>query len=195
MAKNIGYENALNLAWDELKDKDPAKVVENTGVQWNGEEYVMPWLGKEIPLSEGSEEQRIIWMHYMLGEGPKQPRGNYITFKQAPGAAIYDANHTKRCINPMVKTFAEDLDAFRAIGKEMGGEETKLGHAAITLHPVPYAPLTLVLWQGDDEIPSSGNVLYDEGAIDWFCAEDLVVYASLPVYAMIKEYYARKNNQ
>jgi hypothetical protein len=57
---------------------------------------------------------------------------------------------------------------------------------SFTLPVLPYVPLTFVIWQGDDEIPPNGNILFDETAIEWFNAEDLVVIASLPVYKLLK---------
>jgi len=56
---------------------------------------------------------------------------------------------------------------------------------SFTVNALPYIPLTFVLWQGDGEVPPSGNILFDETAAKWLCAEDLVVLAGLPVYEML----------
>lgn len=186
MADNIGYQRALALAKEEMQDKDPAILAANTGTRWTGEDFLIPWLGGEIPLAEGTTDQQIIWYHYLLAQGPRQPRGRYINYKQVPGAAIYNANFVKRSINPLVKTFSGDLDAFLAAGLKLGGEQAALGHRSVTLHPLPYLPITCVIWQGDDEMPANGNILFDESIIEWLCAEDIVALASLTAYAMIR---------
>lgn len=183
--ENVGYRRALDLAQKQLAELDPQKVAENTGTVCTGDGFVIPWLGRMIPLEEGSIEQRIIWYHYLTTQGPKKPRNKYMAYKQVPGAAIYDSNFAKRSINPMVKCFSDKLDVFMQFGQSMGGKQVDLGHAAFTVQALPYIPLTYILWQGDDEVQPSGNILFDETAMEWLCAEDLVVIASLPVYEMI----------
>jgi hypothetical protein len=185
MKTNTGYQTALRLGEEELRKRDPQTVALNAGVRWSGEDYIIPWLNQEVPLTEGSTEERIIWLHYLLGQGPKQPRNRFINYKQVPGAAIYNQNFVKRCIGPMVKAFGNDLDTFWDRGRQLGGERVKLGHMAFTLRALPYIPLTYVIWEGDDEIPASGSILFDESAIEWLCAEDLVVLSGLPVYRML----------
>ncbi len=186
MATNIGYERALRLAREELAGRDPALVAGNTGVPFENGEYVIPWLGRRIPLSEGAVDQQIIWHHYLCAQGPRQPRGRLIAYRQIPGAGIYNANFYKRSIQPMVRAFGGNLAGFLAAGQALGGEAVSHGDAAFTLHPLPYLPLTYVVWQGDDEMPANGNILFDESAIEWLCAEDLVVLAGLPVYEMLR---------
>ena len=184
--KNKGYERALGLAREQLAERDPRKTADDTGTVWTGGRFEIPWLGRMIPLDEGTVEQQIIWSHYLMSGGPKQPSGNYITYRQVPGAGIYNENFLKRCINPMVKAFAGDLDLFLRLGQNMGGRKASPGHMSFTVNALPYIPLTFVLWQGDDEIPASGNILFDDTAAEWLCAEDLVVLAGLPVYEMLR---------
>ncbi|MDR0469955.1 MAG: DUF3786 domain-containing protein [Peptococcaceae bacterium] len=184
--ENIGYHRALNLAKAELAEKKPEEVAENTGVTWNGATYEVPWLGRLVPLEEGSIDEQIIWHHYMTAQGPKKPRDRYIAYKQVPGGAIYNSNFIKRSIQPMVDAFHANLDVFLERGLLLGGKKVSLGDMSFTLPVLPYVPLTFVIWQGDDEIPPNGNILFDETAIEWFNAEDLVVIASLPVYKLLK---------
>ena len=184
--KDKGYERALNLARERMTGRDPRETADNTGTVWTGERFEIPWLGRMVPLDEGTVEQQILWSHYLLSNGPKQPAGNYITFRQIPGAGIYNENFLKRCVKPMVKAFSGDLELFLRAGETMGGRKASPGHMSFTLNALPYIPITFVLWQGDDEIPASGNILYDETAAEWFCAEDLVVLAGLPVYEMLR---------
>lgn len=181
-----GYEESLNAAKSKLELLSPQDVVYNTGVIFNGTTYEIPWFGNLTPLDSGSIEERIIWHHYLIANGPKLPRDRYITYKQVPGAIIYNDNFIKRAVNPMVKVFGNNIQKFLEKGKLLGGQQVKHGHMAFTLHPLPYIPITYILWEGDDEMDATGNILFDEGAIEWFCAEDLVVLAGLPVYKLMK---------
>ncbi len=185
-----GYEIAINLAKEDLSKLTPEEICRNTGVAWDGSDFIIPWYNKEVKLCDGNIEEQIIWYHYMLANGPKLERNRFISYKQVPGAIIYNDNFIKRAINPMVQMFKDDLDTFLEIGQALGGVRASHGHMAFTLKVLPYVSLTYVIWEGDDEIPANGNILFDESAIEWFCAEDLVVLASLPVYLMMS--YKRK---
>ncbi len=191
---NKGYIDAINLSKEKLIKLDPEEVVKNTGAIWNGSFYTIPWYNDFIPLDDGNIEEKVIWYHYLLANGPKKLSNKYITYKQVPGAAIYNSNFILRAINPMVKAFKNDLDLFLKLGISMGGTKANLGHAAFTLNILPYIPLTYILWEGDEEVVANGNILFDETSIDWFCAEDLVVIASLPVYKMLHYKNKSKTN-
>ena len=184
MKGNIGYTNAVNLGKEALEKLDPQEVCANSGVMWDDGEYIIPWMGESVRFNDGKIEEQIIWYHYLTAKGPRDMKGGYITYKQVPGGAIYNDNFIKRAVKPMVKAFSYDLDGFLKRGEMMGGWQIPMGHMAFTLKLLPYVPLTYVIWQGDDEVPASGNILYDETAPEWLCAEDLVVVASLPVYKM-----------
>ena len=147
MKNNIGYTKAIELGQAALQNRDPAEICANTGVSWDGETYIMPWMGKSSKLTEGSIEEQIIWYHYLATQGPKEPAGRYINYKQVPGAAIYNDNYVKRAINPMVKTFSHDLDGFLKRGENLGGKKVDLGHMAFTVNVLPFIPITFVIWQ------------------------------------------------
>lgn len=184
MKGNIGYANAINLGKEVLEKLDPQEVCTNTGCKWDGEDYIIPWMGEDLRLQDGTIEEKIIWYHYLAARGPREASGSYITYKQVPGGSIYNDNFIKRAVNPMVEAFSSDLEGFLKRGEMMGGYKVPLGHMAFTLNLLPYIPLTYVIWEGDEEVPANGNILYDEHAPKWLCAEDLVVIASLPVYKM-----------
>lgn len=186
-----GYEQAISLAKAQLEKLAPEAVEKNTGVKWTGTDYEIPWFNTTTKMADCAIDEKIIQLHYLIGNGPKNPRGVYINYKQVPGGAIYNDNFIKRCINPMVKTFSKDLDGFLKMGKQLGGVQQNLGHMSFTLNLLPYIPVTFVIWQGDDEIKDSGAVLFDETIIDWFCAEDVVVLASICIYRMIKMKYSQ----
>ena len=182
--KHKGYDDALALGFKILSELNAAEVEENTMIRFDGE-FIFPWLGQKVALGNGSTEEKIIWLHYLAARGPKTPRGKYINYKQVPGAAIYYDNFVKRAINPMVKAFASDLELFLRLGMSLGGTEAGLGHKSFTLNVLPCVPITYVIWQGDDEVPSSGNILFDESIVEWLCAEDVVALAGIPVYKML----------
>jgi len=183
-SENTGYRQALELAQSALAAADPLAVAANTGVHYHDGAYAIPWCGGVVPFSHGSLPERIVWLHYMLARGPKMPSGRCVSYREIPGAAIYHDAFIRRNIRPMVNAYHTDPNAFLLAGRRIGAMPLDLGHAAFTVQALPYIPLTYILWQGDDEVPPGGNILFDASAADWLCAEDLAVLAGLPLRRM-----------
>jgi len=61
----------------------------------------------------------------------------------------------------MKKVFGEDREAFLSAGRRLEGEVRDLGDAAICLPVLPRVPVTLILWEKDDEFPAEITVNFD----------------------------------
>ena len=53
-----------------------------------------------------------------------------------------------------------------------------MGDAAIVMDVFPRLPLTYVIWEGDEEMPANGTILFDQTAQYYLPTEDLVVVAA-----------------
>ena len=139
------------------------------------------------PAAEAAElsvTEQVLILHYLTT--PKRflpPQGDLISFKEIPQAQVYYPAFEKRVIGPMVKWFAADLEGFSTVGGRLAAKEERYGHASHTVNIFPLVPVTYVLWQGDDEVPPSGTVLFDASVTNYLSAEDIVVAASFGLYA------------
>lgn len=144
-------------------------------------EITCPSSDKDVPVTD-----KVLIMHYLVEARISSPTGKLISFKELPhGGAIYCSNFQKRAIDPMVKRFNADFDMLYCVSEALGGRKTSLGHAAVTIDLLPNVPVTYVIWQGDDEVPSSGTILFDQNVDNYLPVEDIVVLASNGSYAMI----------
>lgn len=181
----MSYTPALELAHERLEALDSARVCARTGAMYQDGGYVMPWFGGAVPVADGSEPERIIWMHYLAGEGGKAPTGRLVAYRELSGAGFYEPAFNKRAVNPIAKRFGGDPAQLVAAGLALGGEAMQLGDGAVRLNMLPFVPVTYIVWRGDDEMPAAAAVLFDETASGWLVAEDLTVLASLGAYKLI----------
>ena len=138
----------------------------------------------EQGMPELSITEQVLILHYLTRPGQFLPlEERQVSFKEIPEAQIYNAAFEKRVLNPMVKWFAGNLEGFQAAGEKLGARTETYGHASHTLQIFPMVPVTYVLWQGDEEVPSSGTVLFDSSVAHYLSAEDIVFAASYGVYA------------
>ncbi len=133
----------------------------------------------EVPLTV-----KILILHYLATAEGVPVQQKPISFKELPGGAIYIGPFTNRAIRPLVSVFGDNPAELLEVGRELGGTKTDLGDVSVRIDAFPHVPVTLVLWQGDEEFPPSGNILFDVSASHYLPTEDYAVLASLVVYEL-----------
>jgi len=181
----MGYDDALNLAAERLAQIPPETVCQACGVRCEGGEFFVPWFNTERPLSAASDSHKILWLHYLTANGIQRQSGRLIAYREVAPALFYEQNFNKRAVNPLAGCFGKDPQKLVKIGEALGGQAAALGDAAVTINVLPYLPMTFIIWEGDEEFPPAGNILFDQTAKTWFAAEDLAVLASLAVHELI----------
>ena len=187
----MGYNDALSLAEKKLAGLTPEDVCRACGSRFTNGNYILKWLDREQIVSEAPDAKKIIMLHYLLANGPKTRSGRLIAYREAAPALFYEPNFYKRAVGPLVSCFGSIPEKLIETGESLGGVRETIGDASVTVDVLPHIPLTFVIWEGDDEFPPDGNILFDGTAKAWFNPEDLSVLAGAAVYDMIKAY---KNN-
>lgn len=196
------YFIAYGLACEELRKSDWEQVALNSNAIFNRTEnklvvkylntdYIVNCLTGEVALSNSQDQVtttvKVIILHYLLHSKVKPLSGRAISFKEVPGGgAIYYPTFQKRAIAPLVKTFEKKLDRFFTAADKLGGIKEKYGHASVTINILPLVPVTYVIWQGDEEVESSGTILFDETITSYLPVEDIVCAASFGTYELMK---------
>lgn len=203
------YLDAYKKACARLLECEPGTVCLNSKAAYEKETqtYIVPYFGRqcriqcangEVAFPEGppgSEDragelpttEKVLILHYLIHAGPRPLTGRNISFKEIPGGgSIYYPTFKKRAVDPLVKTFSEDFPGFAEAARALGGSAEKLGDAAVTVHAFPFVPITYVIWQGDEEVPSSGTILFDSSVAGFLPVEDIVIAASFGVYKMME---------
>ena len=183
---NMGYEPALALAEQKLSQIPPDKVCQACGARYEEGEFFLPWFNRERAFSTASESQKILWLHYLIAGGSKKEAGQLIAYREAAPALFYEPNFYKRAVKPLVSCFGKNPKKLVEIGESLGGYAAALGDASVTIKVLPYLPLTFIIWEGSEEFPPDGNILFDKSAVTWFAAEDMAVLASVAAYELIR---------
>lgn len=201
------YLTAYEMACKELANRDIDDICLNTNAnRISGEDALITlnYLASDYTINmktgeiteNGSDKQvsttvKVLLLHYLLNAKISPLTGRMISFKEIPGGgAIYYQTFYKRAITPLIKTFSNDIDGFFNASEKLGGVRESYGDASVTLKIFPLVPVTYVLWQGDEEFPASGTILFDEKVTNFLPGEDIVLAASFGVYALMAE--ARK---
>ena len=163
--------------WDELENKNPEKICTNSLARYEHKKgFSLPFLNQVFQVMPGkrnitplynfiptikSFELDLIILTYLLRSYPVAISGKMVNEKQIIGGeAFFRGPHTLNTV-PIEEKFGEDKQSFLSKGKKLKGEVKKLGDAAICLPVFPRVPVTLILWEKDDEFPAEVNVNFD----------------------------------
>lgn len=102
------------------------------------------------------------------------------------GGNIYYSVFERSVIKPITKKFASQPEKLVEIATLFGGRKLNYGNASVEIQVFPKLPITIILWKGDEEVPSSGNVVFDESAKSMLSAEEVCVISTLAVSRLVK---------
>lgn len=194
---NPAHEKALR----ELAGLDPEEIARRASVQYQPDRgfFTVPFLncnyivkfpsGEICTEKEGGEvslTNRVCILHYLTHASDYALTGRYVTFKELPNGSIYVPPFNNRAIRPLVSIFGGRPEKLVEAGEKIGGIRADTGDWAVTVNIFPKVPVTFVLWEGDDEFPPSGNILFDSSAPMQLETEDYALLPGLAIFLMKK---------
>lgn len=196
----MNYSAAHDVALEKFRKATLEEISEYSGYPIDGNRIKIEFLGRRFEVDypsgqfyaettlneEISVPTQILILHYLVNRSPAMQTGQLISYKELPGGSIYIQPFTNRAINPLVKTFGSQRSKLIQAAVALGGEVVSLGDAAVVLSVFPKVPITLVIWEADDEFPATGNILFDSSAGTVLPTEDYAVLASQVVFALRK---------
>jgi len=134
-----------------------------------------------------SNAEKILLLRFLIEGKVISPSGNFITFREAPKAAIYNANFQGRCIKRLAFGFGSKLERWSEIMHALGAVEvSKFGDAAFDWEIIPSLTVRFIIWSGDDEdgFPPSSQILFSDNFPQAFSGEDLAVIGDITINRM-----------
>ncbi|MEE9223960.1 MAG: DUF3786 domain-containing protein [Thermoplasmata archaeon] len=198
--KKKDFELALKKSWDDLQSMDPNDVARNSLAEYDdaGSFFYLKFMGtiyrvkrdeRVVADIEGERTNpfyAFLIVHYLVGAKDIPLANEHISFRELYGGDVYYQAFKSRAIDLIGREFENRPEELVQKGIEMGGEKANLGDFSVIIPVFPRIPLTIVLWLGDDEVPTSANILLDKTAGNHLHTEDI---------AAISEDLARRLSQ
>lgn len=106
------------------------------------------------------------------------PTGQWVPFRDVPGAGPYAPAFQRGNLEPFAATFAGHTDALRQAALSLGGTALPKGDVGFQLDAFDCIPMRFYFWDGDDEFPAQANILFDAGVGQFIHVESTVTLAS-----------------
>ena len=165
------------LLWVQLERENPDAICHRALVGYNRERgFLLPFLSQTFGILAGkrqivalevstpqviSFELALIILTYLLKATPIPLSGKTVNEKQIPGGEAFFRGPHLLPTKPMEGLFGKDKEAFLRAGKKLKGDVSQAGDACICLPVFPRVPMTLILWERDDEFPARITVTFD----------------------------------
>ncbi len=129
---------------------------------------------------------QALLMFYLNTTDGCRPAGEWVSFADLPGGRMYAQAFQGYSGNVLTRAFGEDLAAFRRACLAAGGLPVELADAAFTFAGLPFVPLLVTYWLGEDEIPSTSKILFDRAATHHLPIDVCAILGSMLVSRIIK---------
>lgn len=191
----------IDFAIRVFQGKAPEQMAANSDTNYDPKTclFTVPFLGREylvrypdgLVTFKGVEGEvplifQVFVLRYLAEIDGTPLKNNWISFKELPDGEIYNPVFKKSAIDPMVAYFGANPNKLVPAGLILGGEELKLGNRSVLIRAFPRVPLALVIWEGDDEFPPSGTILFDETAPRLLTTKDYSMTCTFLVPQLIK---------
>jgi len=199
MARTDDFQQARDLTARALGREDINEIAKRTGFALADQAVLrVPFLDRVYrvrfpdfsfedeadPSAQVPLQEQVLLLHYMKGSRPLL-KNQWVAYREIPGAGFYFGAFVKRAIDPLKKVFGQNVAALKTAAERLGATPVETGNAAFQLAVLPYAPIQIVVWEGDDEFPAEANVLFDASVGDYLSPEDAAWLGSLPVYRLM----------
>jgi hypothetical protein len=152
--------------------------------------YIINLRTSEISTEQGVKEgiplkDAILILHYLTQAKGTPLTNKLVTYAQIQGGRFYCPVFQKRTIEPILKAFGDKIESIVEPARKIGGKMERYGDVSVSIDPFPNIRFFIILWRGDDEIPSNGNILFDKNITDYLTAEDIVVLSETIIWKLI----------
>jgi len=204
VARIDDYKKALEIAKKEISKKNPLHVCRLSGGQFiekanESDKIHIKFLNRMISISwpdlifsqdsdkEIKIKEKILILHYLNNAKKEDLTGDLIAYQEIPSARFYLSAFNARSRDPFIAAFGENPDKLLVVAQELfAAQIASMGDVSVTIQAFPKVPITLIIWQGDDEFPPNGTILFDSSIKDnLLSAEDISELVSMIVYPLI----------
>lgn len=185
------YEQALQRGFDALASRPPTpeRLAALGGIRAGGA-IRLPALNRNLIVDleqrrvqvEGTGPARSAWavlaVHYLDADN-LEPDSRVVSFSYFSDCRSYLSVFGKRITERFLHGAGRSAEHFERLAAESGGTRVPDFKTAFRFDVFPRIPLTIVRYEGDEEIRAGASVIYRADAEQLLPAEDRVVAAEL----------------
>jgi hypothetical protein len=198
-----GYKLAYKLAGEQLGRVDIEEQCRKSGaryqiinsrqlitVEYLNQSYQITLPDVQVSLMNSEAEvplkDKILILHYLTQATGVTITNKFIAFPELPEGANYFPTFSKRSIEPLINYFGIEPRRLLEAAERLGGHKVDYGDVAVTINVFSRVPITIVLWQGDEEFPPRSNILFDASIPGYLSTYDITVLCETITWKVVR---------
>jgi hypothetical protein len=135
--------------------------------------------------------ENILLLRYLCEGHYSQFGGKSLAYQEVPWGTVYLRNFNGRCILRAAKVFGSNANRIKAFVDVMENEKQlravnikAQGASSTAAYKFEFLNdmyMSIILYEADDEFPSSAQILFDDNLAATFSAEDLAVVGEIAI--------------
>ena len=195
--------DALKIAQERFFTVDIAHQCQSSGALHSLETITLNYLNEIYRINIPSAEvafvdskqsvplrDKILILHYFTQAKGTSLTGKQIPYRNLPGGLVYYPTFIKRTIEPLSNFFGKDPALLIGVGKILGARLGEIGDASLIIDAFARVPVSIILWQGDNELKPEVNLLFDANITDYLTSEDVTIVCENITWRLIN--FAKK---
>ena len=130
--------------------------------------------------------EQILILHYLANSEQATLTNTLINYRSLRDGALYAKAFERRCIQPLLAAFGLTPDSLIAAAASLDGVPADFADYAVRIPAFPRLDIICCLWKPDTEFGPEATILFDAGAEQFLCAEDIAVLCQQIVLKLIK---------
>ncbi len=196
-------DTAYNIVRERLANVDIAQQCQKSGADSSSQMVTLNYLNQnyritiptaEVSFSDNDQSvpmrEKILILHYFTRAKGTPPTGRQITYRDLPGGLVYYPTFTRRTVKPLADCFGKDAALLLRAGKLFNAHQGEFEDVSLIIDAFARVPITIILWEGDDELAPQINLLFDANITDYLEPEDVTIVCETIIWQLIK--YSKK---
>lgn len=162
--------------WDDLEKRAPKEAADAVGAVIEGRsfklpligiEYIVDTLGRRIRRYGDAEhpvsyQTGIVLITTLTLSSGVPPSGRMVVPQELPGGRMFFTGAHALPTERLAKAFERDPAGLIERAVNLGGKMIQAADTAIQVPGLPYVPLYLLLWRGEEDIPPRAVIGIDD---------------------------------
>jgi hypothetical protein len=187
--------------WSDLSNRSPQEAAEMVGATWKGKTFEVPMVGVDYTIDPTNKiitktyqahkpvsyQAGVILLTTLATSKGVPPSGRMVVPQELPGGRMFFTGAHSLATGRLVKNFEKDSDQLidRIFG--LGGRMIKGADVAVQLPGLPYVPLYILLWRGDQGEASRAVIGIDDRAHFHLDLPGVFALTNILVYRLCKD--------
>ena len=190
--------------WEQLDKVDRHETAKRASCQYltEPEQYVVALLntefivnlaGREISSVQGGSPpepaaflEQLCILAYLINARDLPLANKIVKAETLPGGQFFFRGIHSLPTEELESAFGDNPEALHRIAEQFNAKICQFGDASIELYVLPRIPLTIVIWQSDEEFDARASILFDQTAAAQLPLDALLTAANLTVQALVK---------